>query len=280
MNDAVVQANRPAGAHDTLHDAQAPALEVGGVVVRYGAASVLEDISFTLAAGERVALVGPNGAGKSTLFQVISGLVEPLKGNLLVFGHKPGRHICIAYVPQRPEIDWAFPVSVFDVVLMGRTARLGLWKHAGAVDRALAKECLEMVGLGGLAGRQIGELSGGQQQRMFIARALAQEAELMLLDEPLTGLDSASQDEFFRLLDRLRERRVTVMMATHDLNTAAARFDRVLLLNRRLAAQGVPAEVLTPEHLVSAYGAHLKVVRTEAGAILFSDTCCGGGHGE
>ncbi|MDH7488728.1 MAG: zinc ABC transporter ATP-binding protein AztA [Anaerolineae bacterium] len=259
------------------HEVGAPILEVVDVSVRYNGRQALDNVSFRLTKGERVAVVGPNGAGKSTLFKVIAGVLDPAEGEVRVAGHCPGGHICIAYVPQRNDVDWNFPVTVADVVMMGRVGRMGLLRHSGRRDWAFVKRCLDTVGLADLADRQIGELSGGQQQRMFIARALAQEAELMLMDEPLTGLDVASQESIFHILDTLRAQQVTVMVATHDLNMAAARFDRVMLLNKRLFGIGPAAEVFTPDRLRAAYGEHLRFVETENGIMLLSDTCCGGG---
>jgi len=256
------------------HEAGAPILEVSDVTVRYNSRLALEGVSFRLIRGERVAVVGPNGAGKSTLFKVITGVLHPTTGEVRVCGHKPGGHICIAYLPQRSQVDWAFPVSVADVVMMGRIGRLGLLRHPGARDWEYVHQCLEVVGLADLANRQIGELSGGQQQRMFIARALAQEAELMLMDEPLTGLDVTSQEDIFRILEELRQRGVTVMVATHDLNLAAERFDRVMLLNGRLLGLGRPDEVFTTERLQAAYGGHLRLIQTGEGLMALSDTCC------
>jgi manganese/iron transport system ATP-binding protein len=257
------------------HDADVPFVEAAHVTVRYNGRAALDDLSFTLSAGERIAVVGPNGAGKSTLFRVIAGVLNPTTGEVRVAGHCPGGHICIAYVPQRSQVDWDFPVTVADVVMMGRAGRLGLLRRPGAADRDYVRQCLDIVALADLAERQIGELSGGQQQRMFIARALAQQAELMLMDEPLHGLDVPSQEGIFEIMDQLRHRGVTVMVATHDLNLAAERFDRVMLLNGRLLGIGGPADVLTPDHLQEAYGDHLRLVQTENGTMVISDTCCG-----
>ncbi len=253
-----------------------PLLEVIGVTVRYNGRVALEDVSFTLGKGEHVAVVGPNGAGKSTLFKVIAGVLKPHSGQVRVFGSEPGGHICIAYVPQRTQVDWSFPATVADVVMMGRVGKMGPLRWPSKSDWQFVYRCLEMVGLRDLAHRQIGELSGGQQQRMFIARALAQEAELILMDEPLTGLDATSQGEVLNALERLRHQGVTVMLATHNLNLAADRFDRIMLLNRRILGIGKPSEVFTPENLAQAYGDHLRVVRSENGVMLLSDTCCQG----
>jgi manganese/iron transport system ATP-binding protein len=248
------------------------------VSVRYNGTLALEDVSFQLGRGERIAVVGPNGAGKSTLFKVIAGVLHPTKGDVKVYGHGPGGHICIAYVPQRSQVDWTFPVNVEDVVMMGRIGKLGLLRWPKPRDWDYVHQCLHVVGMADLAGRQIGELSGGQQQRVFIARALAQEAELMLMDEPLTGLDITSQEDIFRIIEELRQRRVTVMIATHDLNLAAERFDRLMLLNHRLVGLGQPDEVFTPERLIQAYGGHMRLIQTNDGVMVLSDTCCGKDH--
>lgn len=261
------------------HVASSPApvlLEIAHATARYRGQSALEDVSFQVFAGEQLAIVGPNGAGKSTLFKVIVGVL-PLSGGAI---HAPGRaslrELGVAYVPQRNQVDWTFPVTVSDVVMMGRVGRIGLFRRASAHDHARVRWCLELVGMSDLAAQQIGALSGGQQQRVFIARALAQEAELLLMDEPLTGLDLPSQEEIFRILDTLREQRVTVMVATHDLDQAADHFDRVLLLNRRMVGIGRPEEVFTAERLAAAYGHHMRLVPTENGMLIIGDTCCSG----
>jgi manganese/iron transport system ATP-binding protein len=258
------------------HDAEAPILEASRLTVRYNGHPALEDVSFRLGSGERVAVVGPNGAGKSTLFKVIAGVLDPTVGEVQVAGHCPGGHICIAYVPQRSQVDWTFPVTVADVVMMGRAGRVGLLRRPQRGDWERVRQCLQVVGMTDLADRQIGELSGGQQQRMFIARALAQEAALMLMDEPLTGLDVPAQEDIFHIMDELQQRQVTVMVSTHDLNLAAERFDRVMLLNKRLLGIGRPNDVFTPERLRAAYGDHLHLVQTDSGVMVLSDTCCGG----
>jgi manganese/iron transport system ATP-binding protein len=266
------------GTGGVAHDVSQPILELKDVSVRFNGTAALDKISFRLHQGERVAVIGPNGAGKSTLFSVISGVLRPSQGQVNVHGNEPGKHICIAYVPQRSQVDWQFPVNVVDVVMMGRIRRLGLFQWPRRKDWAYAHEMLELVGMGHLAKRQIGELSGGQQQRVFIARALAQEAELMLMDEPLTGLDVKSQEEIFTILDELRQRRVTIMVATHDLNLAAERFDRLMLLNQQMLGFGQANEVFTAELLSQAYSGQMRLIETPNGTMVLSDTCCGGGE--
>ncbi|MFN8457741.1 MAG: metal ABC transporter ATP-binding protein [Anaerolineae bacterium] len=244
------------------HDINQPILELRNVSVRFHDTVALDNISFTLHRGERVALVGPNGAGKSTLFNVISGVLTPWQGQVKVSGSQPGQHICIAYVPQRSHVDWKFPVNVADVVMMGRVSKMGLFRWPSHKDWQIAHSALELVGMEHLAKRQIGELSGGQQQRVFIARALAQEAELMLMDEPLNGLDVKSQEDIFAILEELRRRQVTIIIATHDLNLAAERFDRLMLLNQQLIGFGRASEVFTPALLNQAYRGRMRLVET------------------
>lgn len=260
------------------HDTSRPILELKSVSVRFGNTKALDNLSFQLKQGERVAIIGPNGAGKSTLFNIISGVLSPTTGQVDIYGHAPDGHICIAYVPQRSQVDWQFPVNVADVVMMGRVRKLGLFRWPRRVDWEQVYQALDLVGMTPLAKRQIGELSGGQQQRVFIARALAQEAELMLMDEPLNGLDIKSQEDIFTILEKLRRRQVTVMVATHDLNLAAERFDRLMLLNHRLIGFGQAAEVFTPDLLNQAYSGHMRLIETPQGALVLSDTCCGEGH--
>lgn len=260
------------------HDVRAPTVELDRVSVGYNGKIVLEDISFRLETGQRVAVVGPNGAGKTTLFKVVAGILQPSAGKVHVYGHGPHGHICIAYVPQRSEIDWTFPATVADVVMMGRVGRIGLFHQPGRNDWDLVHSSLEQVGMEGLADQQIGELSGGQQQRVFIARALAQEAELLLLDEPFTGLDVPTHEAILQILNDLREHDVTTMVATHDLNLASERFDLVMLINRQVMAFGHPEQALTQRALLRAYGGHMHILPAEDGAMVLADTCCGGGE--
>jgi len=255
----------------THHQPDQPILDIQRLSVRYEGRGALENISFHLHAGERVAVVGPNGAGKSTLFKVVAGVLTPTDGEVRVYGTGPGGHVCIAYLPQRSQVDWRFPVSVADVVMMGRIAKLGWLGWPKKRDWDFVHAALETVGMADLAKRQIGELSGGQQQRMFIARALAQEAELMLMDEPLTGLDTPAQEGLLALLGDLQQRRVTVMVATHDLEQAARYFDKILLLNHKIVAFGVAEEVLKPNNLIVAYGGKLQINRD--GQMLVDDCC-------
>ncbi len=262
------------------HSPDAPVVEFRDVTIRYGDnRPALVDVSFSLTRGERLAVVGPNGAGKTTLLKAVAGILAPTSGEVNVYGAGAGGHICIGYVPQRSQVDWNFPVTVADVVLMGRVARIGLFRHPGRRDRELVADSLAQVGMSDLADRQIGELSGGQQQRVFIARALAQEAELLLMDEPLTGLDVPAQEAIFDILEGLRARKMTVLVSTHDLQLAADRFDRLMLLNRRLIGLGPASEVLTPDNLRRAYGSHMTMIAGPEGVLALSDTCCDGEDG-
>ena len=255
-----------------------PILDVSNITVRFNTGIALDNLNFHLHTGEYIAVVGPNGAGKSTLFKVIAGIVQPTSGKINIYGHRPGGHTCIAYVPQRSEVDWTFPVSVADVVMMGRINKIGLVRWPSKNDWDYIYKALEDVGLQKFASRQISELSGGQQQRMFIARALAQEAELMLMDEPLSGLDLRSQESILQILDALQTKGVTIMVATHDLEQAASRFHRILLLNHRIIRMGTSNQVFTPEHLVAAYGGHLQLVETGDTVMAVTDTCCDDGE--
>jgi manganese/iron transport system ATP-binding protein len=250
----------------------APFLNVSNLHVRYDGLPALEQVSFNLEGKEFVAVVGPNGAGKSTLFKTIAGVISPTSGSVTLGGHAPSGHICISYLPQRSDVDWSFPVTVKDVVMMGRVGKIGLLRNPRKTDWDRVSDCLQMVNMDALADRQISELSGGQQQRVFIAQALAQEAELLLMDEPLAGLDVPSQEEFFRVLKLLRQRRVTLLVATHDLGLAAAHFDKVMLLNGRLMGFGSPQEVFTEQQLVEAYGNHLHLMKTEDGVVFVEHT--------
>lgn len=251
-----------------------PAVEIVDLTVNYDARPALVSINACIARGAQVGVVGPNGAGKSTLFKAIAGLIEPSSGSMSICGKAPQRHAAIAYVPQREEIDWRFPVSVLDVVLMGRYGKLGWLRRPGQAERAVARRCLGQLGIEHLARRPIGELSGGQQQRVFLARALAQEPEILLLDEPFAGVDRPTEEVVLALLSDLRGQAITLLVSTHDLTLAASHFDYLLLLNRRLFAFGPPSEVLTPANLAAAFGTQSFFHNKEAGfSVLTMDHC-------
>jgi ABC-type Mn2+/Zn2+ transport system ATPase subunit len=247
-------------------------LEVINADIGYGDKTVLLDITFNVPHGARVAVVGPNGAGKSTLFKALVGLLPLQKGRILIHGLPLGVHKdCVAYVPQREEVDWRFPVTVGDVVMMGRFDHQGWFKRPSGEDRHVVERSLTQMGIANLSARPISDLSGGQQQRVFLARALAQEPHILLMDEPFTGVDALTQDVTLNLLDDLHRANVTAMIATHDLNLAASRFDLLLLINHRLIAFGGPDEVLKQEYLAQAFGPQLTVL---ADGSVVVDHCC------
>lgn len=262
------------------HQPDAPLLELENITIDYETGNVLDGISFKLSPGLGVALVGPNGAGKTTLFKIIAGILEPDIGLVKVSGHEPGGHSCIAYVPQRSQVDWSFPATVADVVMMGRINKMGPFLWPQGEDWRVVNRSLDFVDLADLADRQISELSGGEQQRMFIARALAQEAELMLLDEPLNGLDVPAQEKILSILDTLLEQDVTFMISMHDLRLAAEAFSQVMLLNKKLLGFGVPEQVFTRPLLLDAYRGHLHFVEGEFDTLAVGDDCCEGDEHE
>lgn len=262
----------------TMDSTSLPAMTLTHISAQYGSGKpILEDVSFSVGQGERVALVGPNGAGKSTLFKVIVGLMPHLTGDVLVHGHSHHAGDCpsIGYVPQRESVDWNFPVTVRDVALMGRVKEIGWFRWPGKTDKDAAEAALAQVGLADLAGRHISALSGGQQQRVFMARALTQRADVLLLDEPFSGVDVEAQTAIFEVLDTLRSQNVTVLISTHDLEMATTRFDRLLLLNRRLYADGPADRVLTEERLAAAYGGKLTFWQDGRPVTVTADDCCG-----
>ncbi len=246
-------------------------LEIAAISVGYNGLYVLENLSFQVPHGARVALVGPNGAGKTTLFKALVGLLPLRQGQIFIHGMPLGHHLdCVAYIPQREEVDWNFPVTVADVVMMGRFGHLGWLRNPGKGDRAIVTACLDQMGISDLASHPIGNLSGGQQQRVFLARALAQEPHILLMDEPFTGVDVATQEKTLELLVQLQSQQVTTIVSTHDLNMAAERFESVLLINHGLIAYGTPAQVFTPQNISQAFGSHVLIMD---GAILV-DECC------
>lgn len=231
------------------------ALCVEDLTVAYRERPVLWDIDLAIPAGVTAAIVGPNGAGKSTLLKTVLGLIKPVAGRVRLFGEPftsaRGR---VGYVPQRTSVDWEFPATVDDVVLMGTYGRLGWIRRPGRAERQAAAAALEQMGMAEYAGRQIGQLSGGQQQRVFLARALAQDAELYLMDEPFQGVDAVTERAIVDLLRDLRSRGKTVVTVHHDLSTLAEYFDWVALLNVRLIAAGPVTETFTSSNLHATYG--------------------------
>jgi manganese/zinc/iron transport system ATP- binding protein len=238
-----------------------PIIEFHDVTVAYGRRPVLWNVDLAIAEPCLFGVIGPNGAGKSTLLKAALGLVPVVGGHVRFFGAALARvRGRVGYVPQRETVDWDFPVSVLDVVLMGTYGRLGWLRRPGRRDRELARHCLDRVGLAEFAGRQIGRLSGGQQQRVFLARALAQQADVYLLDEPLAGVDVRSQEQIFRVLAEVRDEGRLVVVVHHDLRTAAEWFDRVALVDMRLVAAGPTADVLTPENLRRTYAGRIELL--------------------
>jgi len=251
------------------------ALDVQGVSAGYNGKLAIEDVSFSVAKGKRVALIGPNGAGKSTLFRAIVGLLPLRTGEICIEGEQSAAaREQAAYVPQTEDVDWSFPVSVLDVVVMGLARRVGWLRLPGRQHRELARVALDRVGMADYARRQIGELSGGQKRRVFIARALAQGAHILLLDEPFTGVDHPSQHTLFGILDDLQAEGVTALVATHDLNTVARHFDELLVLNRRAIAYGTPDQVFRPEILAPAFGGQIAIWNADQQLIMLTDQCC------
>ncbi len=232
-----------------------PAVELRGVRFGYDRTPVLEDVDLEVPTGSFVALIGPNGAGKSTCLRLILGLLRPEAGRVRVFGHAPGRRDePVGYVPQRVRIPAGFPLSTLEVALMGRYGRLGLFRRPGPDDRRRALDALDQVGLRGLAERPFGELSGGQQQRVLIARALAGEPRLLLLDEPTAGLDPAARARFYTLVcDLQRARGLTLFCASHDVELVAEHADALILLDRTVRASGPPRKVLESTALERSY---------------------------
>jgi manganese/zinc/iron transport system ATP- binding protein len=234
---------------------QALAIEIADLTVAYRDRPVLWDVDVEVPAGVLMAVVGPNGAGKTTLLKAILGLVRPAAGTIRIFGQpiKAVRRL-VGYVPQHREVDWDFPTSVLDVVMMGRYGHLGWFRRPGARERALALAALEQVGMRELANRQISQLSGGQQQRVFLARALVQDVQVYLMDEPFAGVDALTERAILNVMRSLRAASKTVVVVHHDLQTVREYFDWVLLLNVRRIACGPVAEVFTEENLRQTYG--------------------------
>jgi ABC-type Mn2+/Zn2+ transport system ATPase subunit len=242
------------------------------VSASYGRRVALDDVTLTVRRGSLLAVIGPNGAGKSTLLKLIAGLIRPTSGSLSVLGGPPGSAAkSVAYLPQAEAVDWEFPVTVGEVVMMGRYARLGFGRQPGPVDRERVAAALETVGMAEAVSRQIGALSGGQRRRVFLARAIAAEPELYLLDEPVTGVDARTQEELMDVLESEARAGKTVIATTHDLICAAQRFHEAAFLNGRLVAQG-PAELVMNQDLLSeTYGGHVLVLPGDGGRLVLDD---------
>jgi|SRR5687768_16598472 len=243
--------------------AEAPAVRVRDLTVGYDGRPVLQDADLEIEWGRLVGVIGPNGSGKSTLIKSIVGTLRPMSGSVEVGGYPAasrGARRLVGYVPQREVVNWDFPVTVADVVMMGRTARLGWLTFPGADDRRAVHDALDLVGMGGMSGRQISQLSGGQQQRVFLARALSGGGKLLLLDEPLNGVDASTQEAIGTLLRAIRGDGGTIVMATHDLQLAASWCDSLVMVNHAIIAHAPPEEALRPEVLRGTYGGQVLVV--------------------
>lgn len=245
-----------------------PILTAHGLTVIYNREPAIEDVSFEVCAGERVAIIGPNGAGKSTLIKTIMGLLQSQAGHIHIAAKND---FCLGYVPQHEGVDWDFPVTVREVVMMGQTRQIGWLRRAGRAEWARVDEALARVGMSDFAGRQIGELSGGQRRRVFIARALAQQASILLLDEPFSGVDAGAQTGLMDVLDDLNRDGMTVILCTHDLGLAFNRFDKVMALRREVIAYGTPAEVYKPDVLARLYGGQIATWQDGDQVMLFVD---------
>ena len=242
-----------------------PAVRLRNVTAGYDGAPAIEDITLDISTGSLVAILGPNRGGKSTALKVIAGLLRPWSGTVEVLGRPAGREARrIAYVPQAEGVDWSFPVTVWDVVMMGRYPRLGPLRRPGPADRDAVHEALHAVSMAEFARTQIGSLSGGQRRRAFLARALAADPDLYLLDEPVTGVDIGTQEDLMHVLEAESVRGKTIVATTHDLGAAAHHFDRLIAINRHVVASGVASEVLASEVLARIYGPHMLMLDGQA----------------
>lgn len=247
-----------------------PVLEVRGLWAGYGDTVALEDVSLTVSQGEILGVIGPNGSGKSTMFKVILGLLTPWRGEVLAFGQPgPSQRSLVGYMPQLELVDWEFPVTVGDVALMGRYGKLGLLRRPTRADRLASEGALERVGIAHLRKRLIGELSGGERRRVLLARALAHNPKLLLLDEPLAGLDATAQHQLLDIVRDLQQAGTTVVLSTHDLSCVSGACHHAACLNHRLVAYGTPEEVLTEGILSETFGTHLLMVHLDGQAYAY-----------
>lgn len=237
------------------------AITVKGLHVSYYGKEVIKNVSFSFDTGKLIGIIGPNGAGKSTLMKAILNLIPKDRGEITIHD-KPVKEVQkkIAYVPQRNNLDWDFPINVLDTVLLGTYPKLGLFRRPGKAEKSFAKECLKKVGMEGYIKQQIGELSGGQQQRVFVARALAQEADLFFLDEPFVGIDAASEETIITILKNLRDMGKTVFVVHHDLSKVEDYFNDLLLINKELIQSGPVQQVFKPETMTKAYQANFPIL--------------------
>ncbi len=257
----------------TTIDFQQPALDVYRLGAGYsGDRHAIREVSFKIERGDRVAVIGPNGAGKSTLFKAIVGVIPFTMGHISIYGEDcHSSHHYVGYVPQTNDIDWSFPVSVFDVVMMGRNRHIGWFRLPRKKDREIVYDLLDQLSLSELANRQISELSGGQKRRVFVARALAQETQVLLMDEPFTGVDTSAEQDIMDTLDILTENNITILLATHHMDKASTSFDKLLLMKQTSLAYGTPAEVMQPDILAQAYGGGIRVFQDNQEMLIFAD---------
>lgn len=240
----------------------ASAIEVNKLTVAYEDKVALHDVNWRVKPGTLAAVIGPNGGGKSTLLKSLVGMIRSTSGSVRLFGQPPQKiRDQVAYLPQAEEVDWHFPITSFEVVLQGRLVHRKWWQRPSKLDQELALTCLERVKMTDLKKRPIGALSGGQKQRIFIARALAQQARLIIMDEPAAGLDAAAQHNLVELLEELRQEGQTVVVSTHDLNCLAEHFDTVLGLNQTVVVDGPPTTILNTDILTTLFARHFPVVK-------------------
>ncbi len=237
------------------------AIQIEALTVSYGSKMILRNVYLDIQAGQIYGILGPNGAGKSTLFKAILELIEPNRGEIKVFGESlDDVRNRVAYIPQKDEVDWSFPATVQDVVLMGRYPYKKFYQVINKKDRAIADRVMDQIGISHLRSRQIGQLSGGQQQRVFIARALAQEADIMFLDEPFVGVDATTEAHIMDLLRSQAAEGKTFLMIHHDLSKVDEYFDQIVLLNKRIAAVGPSSTTFTEENIKRTYGPQSKLL--------------------
>jgi len=249
-----------------------PSVRLEGVTAGYGTRVALSNINLEFRPGSLVAVIGPNGAGKSTLLKVIAGLLEPFRGTVTVLGGPPRAHAReIAYVPQAEAVDWDFPVTVGEVAMMGRYAQLGFGRRPSAADRERVDAALATVGMTELRERQVGALSGGQRRRVFLAKAIAADPELYLLDEPVTGVDATTQEELMDVLEAEARAGKTVIASTHDLICAAQRFHEAAFINGRVVATGPAERVLDRDLLSDTYGGHVLILPGDGDRLVLDD---------
>lgn len=262
--------NRPTVHH---HSQSASFLKVEHLTHTFENKIALENLQFEIYQGEAIGLVGPNGAGKSTLLQLLAGILPIQQGTIRYFGDDPIQHLCIGYIPQRPTLNWNFPITVSEMVMMGRIRKIGMFRKPNSSDWEKVKNALTTVQLEDMMNKPISHLSGGQQQRLFLARALAQEAELFLLDEPFNHLDVPSRNLFLSVMDQIHSLGATIVIALHDLELASKHCNRIMVLNRRIFAFGTPQEVLTSATFQAAYHSQVYTFQTPNNTFVIDDAC-------